>query len=134
MIKNINKPITPSARNTIEMMFNHVVGLLYLLMMSLIALGSYGVPSLILSNIFSLVVSEAIYDTICEAKFMRIDVTRSIHEVIINHLHCTSSVKVRRVTERANAPDAMAYCILSTYLQLSSRVVSTLRATSKCLS
>ena len=79
MIKNINKPITPSARNTIEMMFNHIVGLLYILMMSLIALGSYGVPSLILSNIFSLVLSEAIYDTICEAKFMRIDATRSIH-------------------------------------------------------
>ena len=70
----------------------------------------------------------------CEVKFIMIDVTRSIHDATINHLHCTASVKVRRVTERANAPDAMAYCIFSTYLQLSSRVASTLRATSKCLS
>ena len=134
MIKNANKPIVPYISSTIELTFNNIVGLLYLLIMLLIALGSYGVPSLILSNIFSLVLSEAIYDTICEAKFMRIDATRSIHEMIINHLHCTTSVKVRRVTERANAPDAMAYCIFSTYLQLSSRVASTLRATSKCLS
>ena len=60
MIKNANKPIVPHISSTIELTFNNIVGVLYLLMMSLIALGSYGVSSFILSNIFSLVVSEAI--------------------------------------------------------------------------